>query len=93
MVRQWQELFYKRRYSYTPISSPDYLKLAAAYAIPAQRIVSADTMAPAIAEAMAMPGPALLEFVVEPEDNVYPMVPAGASISEMIERHMVEEGR
>lgn len=93
MVRQWQEFFFERRYSYTPISSPDYLKLAGAYAIPAQRISSPDAMAPAIADAMRIRGPALLEFVVEPEDNVYPMVPAGASISEMIERHMVESAR
>jgi len=90
MVRQWQEFFFERRYAYTPISSPNFLKLAEAYGIPARRVVDADSLAPAIAEAMAIRGPALLEFVIESESNVYPMVPAGASISEMIERHMVE---
>ena len=91
MVRQWQEIFFERRYAHTPISSPDYLKLAEAYGIPAKRVQDSQDMPQAVAEAMNIPGPVLLEFVVESEDNVYPMVPAGASISEMIERHMVEE--
>jgi len=92
MVRQWQELFYERRYSYTPISSPNYLKLAEAYGIPARRVVEDDDMSRAIAEAAAAPGPALLEFVVESEENVWPMVPAGASLSEMLHRATVEAG-
>ena len=90
MVRQWQELFFERRYAYTPISGPNYLKLAEAYGIPARRVADSDDMPAAIAEALAIKGPALLEFMVESEDNVYPMVPAGATLSEMIERHTVE---
>jgi len=92
MVRQWQELFFERRYAHTPITGPDYLKLAEAYGIPAKRVLDAGDMSRAIAEAMEIEGPVLIEFIVEREDNVYPMVPAGASISEMIERHTVEEG-
>ncbi len=92
MVRQWQELFYERRYSYTPILSPNFLKLAEAYGIPARRVTEREDMSRAIGEAMAMPGPALLEFVVESEENVWPMVPAGASLSEMIHRSPVEAG-
>ena len=91
MVRQWQELFFERRYAHTPISGPDYLKLAEAYGIPAKQVLAADDISQAIAEAMEIQGPVLLEFIVEREDNVYPMVPAGASISEMIERHTVGE--
>jgi len=93
MVRQWQEIFFERRYAHTPISGPDYLKLAAAYGIPAKRVDCQGDMPRAVAEAMNIKGPVLLEFIVEREDNVYPMVPAGASISEMIERHMVEESK
>jgi acetolactate synthase I/II/III large subunit len=91
MVRQWQELFYERRYAHTPITGPDYLKLAAAWGIPAKRVLCAEDMSQAVSEAMNIRGPVLLEFVVEREDNVYPMVPAGASISEMIERPVIEE--
>lgn len=90
MVRQWQELFFERRYAHTPISSPDYLKIAEAYGIPAKRMTGPGDLSTTIQEAMQIAGPVLLEFVVEQEDNVYPMVPAGGSISEMIERHMVE---
>lgn len=92
MVRQWQQLFFERRYAHTPISGPDYLKLAEAYGIPAKRVTEPADLQSSVEEAMRIPGPVILELLVEREDNVYPMVPAGASISEMIERHMVEEG-
>ncbi|MBI4283603.1 MAG: acetolactate synthase large subunit, partial [Chloroflexi bacterium] len=85
MVRQWQELFYGKRYVATPLSGPDYVKLADAYGIPALRVKYKEEVAPAIEKAMAETGPFLIDFIVEPEENVYPMVPPGASLAEVIE--------
>jgi acetolactate synthase-1/2/3 large subunit len=85
MVRQWQQFFHERRYSCTPIWSPDYVKLAEAYGIPAWRVTRPDELADAIAGANAAPGPALVEFVIEQEANVFPMIRPGGSLSEPIE--------
>jgi len=85
MVRQWQELFYGKRYVATPLSGPDYIKIAEAYGIPGLRVKHKEEVVPAIEQAMAEPGPFLIDFVVEPEENVYPMVPPGAALSEVIE--------
>jgi len=85
MVRQWQELFYGKRYVATPLSGPDYVKIAEAYGIPGLRVKHKEEVVPAIEQAMAEPGPFLIDFVVEPEENVYPMVPPGAALSEVIE--------
>lgn len=85
MVRQWQQFFHGKRYSCTPIWSPDYLKLAEAYGIAGWRVEAADQVADALARANAEPGPALVEFVIEQEANVYPMIPPGGSLSEPIE--------
>jgi acetolactate synthase-1/2/3 large subunit len=85
MVRQWQELFYGKRYVATPLSCPDFIKLAGAYGIPALRVKHREEVASAIQQAMAEPGPFLIEFMVEPEENVYPMVPPGAAIAEVLE--------
>jgi acetolactate synthase-1/2/3 large subunit len=85
MVRQWQQFFHGRRYSATPIWSPDYVKLAEAYGIAGYRVERADQVADAVAAALRNPGPALVEFVIEQEANVYPMIPPGASLSEIIE--------
>jgi acetolactate synthase-1/2/3 large subunit len=85
MVRQWQELFYGRRYVATPLSSPDFVKIAEAYGIPALRVDCREDVAPAIQKAMAEPGPFLIDFIVEPEENVYPMVPPGAALAEVLE--------
>ena len=85
MVRQWQELFYKRRYVATPISSPDFVKIAEGYGLPGIRVQHKEEVVPAIEQAMAHPGPFLLDFKVEPEENVYPMVPPGAGLTEIIE--------
>ncbi len=82
MVRQWQELFHDRRYSQTPILSPDYPTLAAAYGIPGFRVNAAHEVEGAVAAALAVRGPALVEFTIEQEANVWPMVPPGASLSE-----------
>ena len=85
MVRQWQQFFHGRRYSATPIWSPDYVRLAEAYGIPGWRVDSGDQVESVLAEAMARPGPALVEFTIEQEANVFPMIPPGASLSEPIE--------
>jgi acetolactate synthase I/II/III large subunit len=85
MVRQWQQFFHGRRYSATPIWSPDYVKLAEAYGIAGYRIESLDDLQGAVAKASAAPGPALLEFMIEQEANVFPMIPPGGSLSEPIE--------
>ena len=85
MVRQWQELFYGKRYSATPLSGPDFVKIAEAYGIPALRVEHREEVVPAIEKAMAQPSPFLIDFRVEPEENVYPMVPPGAALSEVLE--------
>ncbi len=86
MVRQWQEFFYGRRYAATPILSPDFVKLADAYNIKALRVTSRDQVIPTIQAARELPGPVLIDFRVESEDSVYPMVPAGADLQAMIRR-------
>ena len=86
MVRQWQELFHGRRYTATTMHGPDFCRLAEAHGIPAWRVASRAEVLPALRAAREAPGPALVEFRVEPEDVVYPMVPAGASLGEMLRR-------
>ncbi len=90
MVRQWQELFFGRRYSGTPISSPDYVKLADAYGLTGLRVTKKDAVVPTLKRAREIGGPVLIEFRVVEEENVYPMVPAGAGISSMLRRPMAD---
>ena len=85
MVRQWQELFYKDNYVAVAMSQPDFVKLAEAYGIKGMRITDKSQVDDAIREANAHPGPVLLDFQVEAEGNVWPMVPAGASLMETVE--------
>ena len=85
MVRQWQQFFHGKRYSSTPIWSPDYVKLAAAYGIPGWRVARASELEPVLARASVAEGPVLVEFVIEQEANVFPMIPPGATLSEPIE--------
>ncbi len=85
MVRQWQELFYGRRYVATPLSSPDFVKIAEAYGLPGIRVTDKLQVVAAIEEAMAHEGPFLIDFQVEPEENVYPMVAPGAALAQLIE--------
>ena len=85
MVRQWQQLFYKGRYVATPISCPDFVKIAEGYYIPALRVKHREEVAPAIEQAMAHHGPFLIDFMVAPEENVYPMIPPGATVAEIME--------
>ncbi len=85
MVRQWQELFYGKRYVATPLSCPDFVKIAEGYRLAGLRVKCRKEVAPAIEQAMAHDGPFLIDFMVEPEENVYPMVPPGATLIQTIE--------
>jgi acetolactate synthase I/II/III large subunit len=84
MVRQWQELFFEKRYSFTELVNPDFIKLAEAFGIPAKKVVKCADLESSIDEMINTKGPYLLEVVVEKEDNVFPMVPTGASVAEII---------
>ena len=84
MVRQWQELFHNRRYSYTELAPVDFVKVANAYGVEGIRVDSCEEVLPALKAAIACEGPFVLDFRVEREENVFPMVPAGAAINEMI---------
>jgi acetolactate synthase-1/2/3 large subunit len=84
MVRQWQELFFEKRYSFTEFVNPNFIKLSEAFGIPARKVEKGDELEGAIEEMLNTDGPYLLEIVVEKEGNVFPMVPTGASVSEII---------
>ncbi len=86
MVRQWQEFFYERRYAATPLYSPDYVRIAEAYGLAAACISRRADVIPAVQAARARAATTILEFRVEQEDTVYPMVPAGADLHAMIRR-------
>ncbi len=86
MVRQWQQFFYDQRYVGTPILSPDYVKLAEAYGIPALLVVKPEEVNAAVKEANSSPGPFLIEFQVKEEVNVYPMIAPGAAVDDMFRR-------
>jgi acetolactate synthase-1/2/3 large subunit len=86
MVRQWQEFFYEGRYASTPLLSPDYSKLAEAYGIPGVTVTQRAQVIPALEAARYHAGAAIIDFRVEQEDSVYPMVPAGADLDAMIRR-------
>jgi acetolactate synthase-1/2/3 large subunit len=86
MVRQWQEFFYDRNYEATPMVSPDFVKLADAHGIAGLTVRTRAEVAGAVAEARSAPGTFLLNFVVEKEESVYPMIPVGAALHEMIRR-------
>jgi acetolactate synthase-1/2/3 large subunit len=90
MVRQWQEFFYGGRYVATPMSSPDFVKLADAHGLKGIRVTKREEIAEAVAAARAEKGTVVIEFVVEQEDSVYPMVPAGADLDKMILRPVAE---
>lgn len=85
MVRQWQELFYQRRYSATPLKNPDFVKLAEAYGACGLRITKKSEVSAAIKKAMEIDNVVVMDFVVEPEENVFPMVPAGEALNRMLD--------
>ena len=80
MVRQWQELFYDERYSFTHLHNPDFQQLAGAYGIGSARVSSLDELDDAIEKMLNTDGPFLLEACVTSGENVFPMIPAGATI-------------
>ena len=85
MVRQWQELIYNKRYFGTQLYNPDFVKIAEAYGIEGVRVTKKIDVRPAIHKSMTHKGPFLIEFVIEPEENVYPFVPPGKIIVEFLE--------
>lgn len=86
MVRQWQELFYDRRYSYTELRPVDFVGIAKAYGVEGMRVDGPDEVGPGLEECFGTEGPFVLDVRIEREANVFPMVPAGAAINEMIGR-------
>ena len=91
MVRQWQEFFYGRRYVATPLKSPDFVALAQAHGLCGLRVTRRDQIADAVAQARKEPGTVVIDFRVEQEEAVYPMVPANADLRDMIRRPFEEE--
>lgn len=85
MVRQWQELIYEKRYFGTQLYNPDFVGIAQAYGIKAERVSHKMDVRPAIERSMAHKGPYVIEFMVEPEENVYPFVPPGKMLVEFLE--------
>lgn len=83
-VRQWQAMFFDRRYSFTPMMNPDYMKIAAAYNIPSRRVAKREDLQEAIDEMLSTDGPFLLEAYVIEEGNVLPMTPPGGCVNEML---------
>ena len=91
MVRQWQQLFFEGRYSGTPLLGPDFAKLAEAYGIAGLTVTEKSEVVPAVSKALEIDGPVLIDFRIEQEENVYPMVAPGAPVSDMIRRPVAAE--
>ena len=91
MVHQWQDLFYEQDYFATVYSAnPDFVRLAEAYGIPGIRVTEKNDVNAAIQQAMEIPGPVVVDFIVKEDENVYPMIPAGESVHEMMEEPLSE---
>ena len=86
MVRQWQEFFFDKRYSATPLRNPDFVKLAEAHSLTGIRVTKRSEVETAVNQAETAEGTVIIEFCVEKEDSVYPMVPNGADLQNMIQR-------
>lgn len=83
MVRQWQQLFFDKRYASTEMTNPDFVAIAKGYYIDAQKVTERGKLSEAVQEMMSTEGPSFLEVCVEKEDNVFPMIPSGASVSDI----------
>ncbi len=83
MVRQWQHLFFDKRYASTELQNPDFVAISKAFSIPARKIVKRDDLKVALTEMLDAPGPYLLEIKVEKKENVFPMVAPGAGVGEI----------
>ena len=92
MVRQWQEFFFAKRYSAVNMLTPDFVKLSEAHGVPARRVTKREEVNDAIEWARNTSGPVVLEFRVEQEEAVYPMVPQGAALDQMIQRPVRQAG-
>jgi acetolactate synthase-1/2/3 large subunit len=92
MVRQWQELFFQNHLKAVPVPGPDYVMLAKAYGIPALRVTEQEDVVPALRQAKDHDGPFLIDFVVDPSANVYPMVPPGGSLADTLEDPLLTPG-
>lgn len=84
MVRQWQQLFFEKRYSFTELKNPDFITIGKGYGIEGQKVDKRENLENAIQTMIDHDGPYILEVTIEKEDNVFPMVPAGASVSEVM---------
>lgn len=84
MVRQWQQLFFEKRYSFTELSNPDFITIARGFGIPGIKVDERSNLDTAVQQMLDHPGPFLLEVTIEKEDNVFPMVPSGASVSQIM---------
>ncbi len=84
MVRQWQQLFFEKRYSFTELSNPDFITIARGFGIPGIKVDERSNLDAAVQQMLDHPGPFLLEVTIEKEDNVFPMVPSGASVSQIM---------
>ena len=85
MVRQWQEMFYQERYKAVSIPGPDFVRMSEAFGIPAMRVTRREDVLGALRQAKDTSGPFLVEFVLKPDESVYPMVPSGATLAETVE--------
>ena len=83
MVRQWQQLFFEKRYSATEMTNPDFVAIAKGYHLYAQKVDKRENLKATLTDWLNHPGPSFLEVNVEQEENVFPMVPSGASVSEI----------
>lgn len=83
MVRQWQQLFFDKRYASTELENPDFVSIAKGYHIEAERVIKREELQGAVQRMMEHPGAYFLEVCVEKEDNVFPMIPSGASVSDI----------
>jgi acetolactate synthase-1/2/3 large subunit len=90
MVRQWQHFFHGGNYSETPITGPDYVQLAAAYGLTGMQVTRREDVKAAVQRAMETEGTVIIDFVIESESNVYPMVAPGSAITNMIEETVEE---
>ena len=84
MVRQWQQLFFEKRYSFTELQNPDFIMISKGFGIEGHKVEVREDLEESIRKMIDHPGPYVLEVVVEKEDNVFPMVPSGASVAEVI---------
>lgn len=93
MVRQWQELFYRRRYSASRMVAPDFARLAEAYGATGFVVRKAEDVEPSLRRALEIEGPVIIDFQVSPEENVWPMIPAGKSVAELMGLDELERAR